>query len=102
VGSTVRLQVRDAEGADEDLRALLGTFHVDHPSVAGALLFTCNGRGRHLFGSSLGGADHDVSAVRRLLRTSGVAGFFAGGELGPVAGRNHLHGFTASVLAFPQ
>jgi small ligand-binding sensory domain FIST len=30
-----------------------------------------------------------------------VAGFFAGGELGPVAGRNHLHGFTASVLAFP-
>jgi small ligand-binding sensory domain FIST len=30
----------------------------------------------------------------------GVAGFFAAGELGPVAGRNYLHGFTASVLAF--
>ena len=100
VGSTVRLQVRDAEGADEDLRALLGDFSGRNPAIAGALLFSCNGRGGHLFGSSLGGADHDVSVVRRELRTSGVAGFFAGGELGPVAGRNHLHGFTASVLAF--
>ena len=101
LGATVRLQVRDAEGADEDLRELLGTFRGGHPSVAGALLFSCNGRGAHLFGSSLGGADHDVTVVRRELRTDGgVAGFFAGGELGPVAGRNHLHGFTASVLAF--
>jgi small ligand-binding sensory domain FIST len=29
-----------------------------------------------------------------------VAGFFAAGEIGPVGGRNHLHGFTASILAF--
>ncbi|MBK5305984.1 MAG: FIST C-terminal domain-containing protein [Frankiaceae bacterium] len=102
VGSTVRLQVRDAEGADEDLCALLGNYRGSHPAVAGALLFSCNGRGGHLFGSSLGGADHDVTVVRRELRTDGgIAGFFAAGELGPVAGRNHLHGFTASVLAFP-
>jgi small ligand-binding sensory domain FIST len=102
LGSTVRLQVRDAEGADEDLRLALGSFNSRHPAIAGALLFSCNGRGAHLFGSSLGGADHDVTAVRRELHTDGgVAGFFAGGELGPVAGRNHLHGFTASVLAFP-
>jgi small ligand-binding sensory domain FIST len=101
VGSTVRLQVRDAEGADEDLCALLGDFRGKNPPTAGALLFSCNGRGGHLFGASLGGADHDVTVVRRELGTTGVAGFFAGGELGPVAGRNHLHGFTASVLAFP-
>jgi small ligand-binding sensory domain FIST len=103
VGATVRLQVRDAEGADEDLRDLLGSFRAAHSPVAGALLFSCNGRGAHLFGSSLGGADHDVNVVRRELRTDGgVAGFFAGGELGPIGGRNHLHGFTASVLAFPS
>ena len=101
VGSTVRLQVRDAEGADEDLRALLADFRLGSPPIAGALLFSCNGRGGHLFGPSLGGADHDVAVVRRELGTDGVAGFFAGGELGPVAGRNQLHGFTASVLAFP-
>ncbi|MDT7536721.1 MAG: hypothetical protein QOI82_306, partial [Actinomycetota bacterium] len=101
VGATVRLQVRDAEGADEELRTLLNGFRAAAPPIAGALLFSCNGRGGHLFGSSLGGADHDVLVVREELRTTGVAGFFAAGELGPVAGRNHLHGFTASVLAFP-
>jgi small ligand-binding sensory domain FIST len=45
-------------------------------------------------------ADHDVLAVRAGLGTTGVAGFFAGGEIGPVAGRNHLHSFTASILVF--
>ena len=29
-----------------------------------------------------------------------IAGFFAAGELGPVAGRNFVHGFTASILLF--
>jgi small ligand-binding sensory domain FIST len=45
-------------------------------------------------------ADHDVRTVKAALGASGVAGFFAAGEIGPVGGRNHLHGFTASVLAF--
>ena len=27
-----------------------------------------------------------------------VAGMFCAGEVGPVRGRNHVHGFTASVL----
>jgi small ligand-binding sensory domain FIST len=29
-----------------------------------------------------------------------VAGFFAAGEIGPVAGRNFMHAFTASMLVF--
>jgi small ligand-binding sensory domain FIST len=52
--------------------------------------------GRAMFPS----ADHDVLAVHAGLDTMGVAGFFAAGEIGPVAGRNHLHGFTASILVF--
>ena len=103
VGRTVRLQVRDADAADADLRALLARHRStarDAPS-GGALLFSCNGRGAHLFGTSHGGADHDPALVRRELAAQGVAGFFAAGELGPVGGRNHLHGLTASVLAFP-
>ena len=98
VGRTVRFQVRDADSADEDLRELLGGFREQSgfDSVEGALLFSCNGRGAHLFANS----DHDVLAVRQGLATTGVAGFFAAGEIGPVGGRNHLHGFTASVLAF--
>lgn len=95
VGQSVRFQVRDAEAADEDLTELLGKFRADGP-VEGALLFSCNGRGVALFPNS----DHDVLAVRRELGPVGVAGFFAGGEIGPVGQRNHVHGFTASILAF--
>ena len=42
---------------------------------------------------------YDTQRVRYIAFV--IAGFFAGGELGPVGGRNHLHGFSASLLAFP-
>ena len=45
---------------------------------------------------------HDVGALQRALGPVPVAGFFAAGELGPVAGRNFLHGFTAAVLLFRE
>lgn len=96
VGRTVRFQVRDAAAADEDLEELFAGFRSQAGPVEGALLFSCNGRGRAMFPS----ADHDVRAVRSGLGATGVGGFFAAGEIGPVAGRNHLHGFTASILAF--
>ncbi|HEX3897570.1 MAG TPA: FIST N-terminal domain-containing protein [Mycobacteriales bacterium] len=98
VGQTVRFQVRDAAAADTDLRGVLQAFQAN-PSVGvveGALLFSCNGRGAHLFGS----ADHDPALLRSDLVADGVAGCFAAGEIGPVAGRNFVHGFTASILAF--
>jgi small ligand-binding sensory domain FIST len=98
VGRTVRLQVRDAAAADSDLREVLQAFRDNSPigNVEGALLFSCNGRGAHLFGT----ADHDPALVRSALVSDGVAGCFAAGEIGPVAGRNFVHGFTASILAF--
>ena len=94
VGQTVQFQVRDAESAREDLRAMLEPERAS--PVAGALLFSCNGRGQGLFGQP----DHDVGAVSRAFGEIPVAGFFAAGELGPVAGRNFVHGFTASILLF--
>lgn len=94
VGRTVRFQVRDASAADADLAELLNRF--DLGPVEGALLFSCNGRGAHLFGT----ADHDPQLVQSELADRGVAGCFAAGEIGPVAGRNFVHGFTASILAF--
>lgn len=95
VGRTVQFQVRDAESAREDLRLVLERERNARPDdVAGALLFSCNGRGSALFGQP----DHDVNAVRRVFGDVPVAGFFAAGEIGPVAGKNFLHGFTASIL----
>ncbi|MEU3016532.1 MULTISPECIES: FIST N-terminal domain-containing protein [unclassified Nocardiopsis] len=95
VGQTVRFQVRDAGTADEDLARKLAEFGAEH-AVAAGLLFSCQGRGEALFSQ----ADHDVLAVRRVLGAGPVAGLFAAGEIGPVAGVNHVHGFTACLLAF--
>jgi small ligand-binding sensory domain FIST len=94
VGETIQFHVRDAATADEDLRKLLAS--VEEPQPAGALLFTCNGRGSRLFSVS----DHDAALVSKELGGSPLAGFFAAGELGPVGGRNFLHGFTASMALF--
>ncbi|MWA06265.1 histidine kinase [Actinomadura sp. LD22] len=94
VGRTVRFQVRDAGAAEEELSALLERF--DLAPVEGALLISCNGRGQAMFPDS----DHDAKVLDRAFGPAGVGGFFAAGEIGPVAGRNHVHGFTASILAF--
>ncbi|MCA1843618.1 MAG: FIST C-terminal domain-containing protein, partial [Actinobacteria bacterium] len=91
VGSTAQFQVRDADSADEDLRHL-----VEGHTADGALLFTCNGRGTNLFGSDH--PDHDATVVTEGLGGAPVAGMFCAGEIGPVGGRNFLHGFTASVV----
>lgn len=91
VGTTAQYHVRDAATADEDLRTLL-----DGEAAAGALLFTCNGRGSRLFGMP----DHDAALLDEALDGAPVAGFFAAGEFGPVGGRNFVHGFTASVALF--
>jgi small ligand-binding sensory domain FIST len=98
VGRTVRFQVRDAQAADEDLRELLAGPLVlgGLGMVEGALLFSCNGRGANLFPN----ADHDAVTVAEYFAHAPVAGFFAAGEIGPVGGRNYLHGFTASIVAF--
>ena len=97
VGQTVRAHVRDGSSADADLREALAlqAGAVGPPGAAGALMFTCNGRGRDLFGV----ADHDADAVEEALGAP-VGGFFCAGEIGPVGGRNFLHGFTATLAVF--
>src|SRR3990170_1047678 len=95
VGETIQFHVRDAATADEDLRTLLER---EAEPVAGALLFTCNGRGSRLFSSP----DHDASLVSEKLGGLPLAGFNCAGEIGPVGGKNFLHGFTASIALFVE
>jgi small ligand-binding sensory domain FIST len=95
-GQTIQFMVRDKDAASEDLRTLL-TDEARRGPALGALLFSCNGRGTHLFGH----AHHDVRSVHAGLGTDvATAGFFCNGEIGPVGGQPFLHGFTASVAIF--
>ncbi len=100
VGQTVQFHIRDAQSADEDLRRILEqeTATLGGRRAAGALLFTCNGRGSRMFSQP----DHDAGLLAKMLGQIPAAGFFCAGELGPVGGRNFLHTFTASIALFPE
>ena len=101
VGQTIQFQIRDADTADEDLReSLLLARKKVRPATrpVGALLFTCNGRGTRLFNQP----DHDVTMIHEVLGPIPVAGFFAMGEIGPIGGKNFMHGYTASIVLFEQ
>ncbi|HEX3977888.1 MAG TPA: FIST N-terminal domain-containing protein [Solirubrobacteraceae bacterium] len=98
-GQVVRLHARDARSADEDLRRelRLRAAAIGGQRPAGALVFSCNGRGHTMFGTR----DHDAGLVQDELGGVPAAGFFAAGEIGPVGGRSFLHGFTATLAVFP-
>ncbi len=96
VGTTVQFHIRDADSADEDLRTLLAAHQGSE--FSGAMLFGCNGRGTHMWPKP----GHDIDILRELLGDIPVAGFFCGGELGPVGGKNFIHSFTASIALFRE
>ncbi len=95
VGQTLRFHIRDARTADDDLRESLGS-SLAGQRPAGALLFSCNGRGTQMFSES----DHDAAIVARSVEDGAVAGFFCGGEIGPVGGQSFVHAFTATLAVF--
>ncbi|MEE8301043.1 MAG: FIST N-terminal domain-containing protein [Candidatus Tectomicrobia bacterium] len=99
-GQTVQLHVRDAETAREDLHALMNalTPEITTRPARGALLFSCNGRGAHLYGEP----DHDSLVVTETTGAVPIAGFFCNGEIGPIGNTNFLHGFTASIGIFQE
>jgi small ligand-binding sensory domain FIST len=99
-GMRLRFHVRDAEAADEDLRKVIARALAAHPErgVAGALLFSCVGRGERLFNE----ADHDSQVFAQAFGTESVGGFFCNGEIGPVGGGTYLHGFTSCFAMFSR
>ncbi len=96
-GQTVQFHIRDEEAADAELKQLLHAAKKGCPSPpAGALLFTCNGRGTRMFSEP----NHDAASVASALGPIPLAGFFAQGELGPIGRQNFIHSFTASIGLF--
>lgn len=98
-GQTVQFQLRDAVSASQEFNALLAADHARHrhPPL-GALMFSCCGRGQGLFGKP----NHDAGTASARLGAIPLAGFFAQGEIGPIGGRNFLHGYTASLALFAE
>lgn len=93
-GRRLRLFLRDAAASAYDLRDVLRRRTAAPP--AGALLFSCVGRGAAFYGE----ADHDSRVFRELAGDAPLGGFFCSGEIGPVGPRTHLHGYTSSFALF--
>ena len=97
IGQTIQFHVRDADTSREDLQTLLAEHKGSaKPSAAGALLFSCLGRGKDLYGEP----HCDVRAIQSVLGPLPMAGFFCNGEIGPVGPHNYIHGFTSSLGLF--
>jgi len=94
----VQFHLRDAKTSAADLEEMLGryagTSGENRPH--GSLLFSCLGRGMHLYGR----ADHDTDLFRQHLGDIPLGGFFCNGEIGDVHGRTYLHGYTSSFGLF--
>ena len=91
-GQRVQFQLRDGTTSLQEQRQLLANERRQAPEPLAALLFACLGRGRGLYGK----ADGDVSLCRELFPDLPISGAFCNGEIGPVGGTTHLHGYTAS------
>jgi small ligand-binding sensory domain FIST len=94
---TIQFHVRDAATSADDLRQLLKQYREAHSgAVQGALLFSCLGRGQHLYGMP----NHDSDCFKEYLGAVPLGGFFCNGEIGPVGGTTFLHGYTSSFGIF--
>lgn len=117
VGQTVRLHMRDAATAREDLELLLDAQKL-YDTPLGSLLIACNLRGEKFFE----GRHRDAEIVQRAFgfrrggETTGAgqildpaaeaavpqAGILASGEIGPLGSKSFVHGLTACALLFRE
>jgi small ligand-binding sensory domain FIST len=94
----VQFHLRDASASALDLERMLTSYRSTstHGPAAGALLFSCAGRGVGLYEQP----DHDTSAFRRLVADVPIGGFFCNGEIGPVHTSTYLHSYTSVFAVF--
>ncbi|MBW4632776.1 MAG: FIST C-terminal domain-containing protein [Iphinoe sp. HA4291-MV1] len=93
-GQRLQFHLRDARASAEDLEFLLESYQKKQaadPLAVSALMFSCVGRGEGLYGKP----NFDSGLFRRYLKDIPIAGFFCGGEIGPVGGNTLLHNYTS-------
>jgi small ligand-binding sensory domain FIST len=95
-GQTIRFTLRDAIGAREDMKAMLGEqveARQARPAALG-LYFNCAGRGSALYGRS--GLDPEL--IRRRFADLPLVGIESSFEIAPACGRPRVHMFTGVLL----
>lgn len=99
-GQTVQFHLRDSRTSAEDLEERLAGYLKSGPpgSPKGALLFSCLGRGQHLYDRP----NHDTDLFVKKLGKLPLGGFFCNGEIGPVDGTTYIHGYTSSFGIFRE
>lgn len=98
-GQRIQFHLRDAHTSAEDLEVLLKRHQKASQAKtnpAGALLFSCLGRGEGLYGHP----NFDSQLFNRYLDNIPLSGFFCNGEIGPVGGATFLHGYTSAFGIF--
>jgi small ligand-binding sensory domain FIST len=95
-GQVVQFHLRDAQTSAEDLRLLLSRFAGPKDRSKGAFLFSCLGRGEHLYGRP----NHDSQLFQSNFGAVPLGGFFCNGEIGPVGGTTYVHGYTSCFGIF--
>jgi small ligand-binding sensory domain FIST len=97
-GQLVQFHLRDKKMSSEDLDVMLTRYlsKGQAENASGALLFSCLGRGKYLYGE----ANHDTNMFQDKLGNIPLGGFFCNGEIGPVGNTTFLHGYTSSFGIF--
>ncbi|BAU44539.1 FIST N domain protein [Leptolyngbya sp. O-77] len=92
-GQRIQFHLRDADASATDLETLLRRYQAQsgQASAAGALMFSCLGRGEGLYGKP----NFDSALFQRYIAHTPVSGFFCNGEIGPVGSTTFLHGYTS-------
>ncbi|MCU0545286.1 MAG: FIST C-terminal domain-containing protein [Oscillatoriaceae cyanobacterium Prado104] len=92
-GQRIQFHLRDARTSAEDLETLLSRYSRanSYRGNAGALMFSCMGRGEGLYGEP----NFDSRLFGRYFNNIPLSGFFCNGEIGPVGGSTFLHGYTS-------
>ncbi len=89
-GMVVHFHLRDRHTSAADVRQVLARHAGATP--AGALLFSCLGRGKRLYQEP----NYDSRAFAETFGDVPLAGFFCNGEIGPVGNATCIHGYTSS------
>ena len=92
VGQQVQFHLRDGDTSRHELEQLLRAQARRQGDPLAGFLFACMGRGNGLYGQP----DGDAGPCHAIFPGMPLAGAFCNGEIGPVGGSTHLHGYTAS------